>query len=123
MAAEPYSTVWASLSKNRAVGISARVPSSGITSRLPSARIRAAAELEVREVTPDDLADLAARNAALDEAARQPAERRAARYRSEVDPLVVAWSSYVAEGATDKAADVAARIAAAKAQIREEISG
>lgn len=81
----------------------------------------AAAELEVREITPDDLADLAARNAALDEAARQPAERRAARYRAEVDPLVVVWSSYVAEGATDKAAAVAVEIAQAKASIREAL--
>ena len=81
----------------------------------------AAAELEVREVTPEELADLVAHNAAQDEAARPAAERRAARYRAEVDPLVAVWSSYLAEGAPDKAAAVAVEIAAAKARIREEI--
>ena len=83
----------------------------------------AAADLEVREVTAAQLADLVAHNAALDEAARPAAARRAERYRAEVDPLVVVWSSYMAEGATDKAAGMAARITATKAQIREEISG
>lgn len=83
----------------------------------------AAEDLEVREITPDDLADLVARNAALDESARPSADRRAARYRAEVDPLVVVWSSYMAEGSVEKAADVAARIATIKSKIRADIQG
>ena len=83
----------------------------------------AAEDLAVREITSDDLADLVARNAALDESARPSAERRAARFQAEVDPLAVVWASYMAEGFMDKAADVAARIAAAKAAIRQEVQG
>jgi hypothetical protein len=49
-----------------------------------------------------------------------PAERRAERYRAEVDPLVIAAASYQMEGRTDKAEALQETIRALKAEIRAE---
>ena len=78
-------------------------------------------DLEVLEVTEEELKLLISFNTNED-LSRVPSEdRRAARYAAEVDPLVKVWASYTAEGNSAKAAEMAAQINSLKASIREEL--